>query len=299
MTAEEKAYYAKKIREQDESRRNRITTSLTSKDAVTTWFDDVKSAITAMDDYNTKNANIYDVNYGGEAGKKINDLLNASKDVHSYIVKHRDEFSNYENQIKAFNAYRTALQQYSSNNSKTARYYGQFKDAGDYEYQKNLTDIMNMSADEVRKRYEEGGNGVAITSPEGENITWKDLYNEKVVYGDFQKQYEQYSALPDWQTNSKSINFQDDSAILEELNKTLMPYEKDIALSSGYSEQDFNDIDQKRKYINDKYGVDLFYRGIFPPIKFSIHNMIFRFHIYRRVFGKYRLCVQEIINPGF
>ena len=48
-----------------------------------------------------------------------------------------------------------------------------------------------------------------------------------------------------------------DYSIAFELSRTNVAYDKEIALANGTPEAEWNDIEEKRQYINEKYGVDL------------------------------------------
>ena len=105
---------------------------------------------------------------------------------------------------------------------------------------------------------------IAYTTADGHNVTWEDLYNNAVWREDLDNLLATYSQNSNWDELSKGIdvssdpNRQSDFDIVFELSQSTVAYDKEIALANGTSEEKWNDIDQKRQYISNKYGVDLY-----------------------------------------
>lgn len=121
----------------------------------------------------------------------------------------RDRIGAYESYRKLFgddsftdlsevhNSYGKALKNWSGLSNE----YGRYKDAKQYT---NITNIHNMSLKEIKKKME-GKNKIAYTSPEGQEVTWKSLYNSKKLQTEINKirsdsNYKKYVA------KGKSIN---------------------------------------------------------------------------------------------
>ena len=111
---------------------------------------------------------------------------------------------------------------------------------------------------------EERSSGVAYTTEDGQNITWQELYEQKAADEDLSNRLISYAQNADWHTMSKGIDVNSDPdryndfLIVDELSRTNVAYDKETALANGTSEEKWNEIDQKRRYIGNKYGVDLY-----------------------------------------
>jgi hypothetical protein len=86
----------------------------------------------------------------------------------------------------------------------------------------------------------------------------------KAAQEDLENRLATYSKNADWDKLSKGIDVsadpdrKSDYSIVFELSRTNVAYDKETALANGTPEAEWNDIDQKRRYIGKKYGVDLY-----------------------------------------
>ena len=105
---------------------------------------------------------------------------------------------------------------------------------------------------------------VAYTTADGQNVTWQMLIDNKVAEEDLAYRLAEYAKNPNWDAMSKGKDVssdpdrQSDYDLVFELSRTNVAYDKETALANGTSEEEWNDIDQKRRYIGNKYGVDLY-----------------------------------------
>lgn len=146
-------------------------------------------------------------------------------------------------------------EEYNDIDSKR-KYIGEKYGVNLYDDVYNNVNILN----DISRRLETSH--IAYTTKGGQNITWQDLYDNSYANEDLERKYTAYSSLPDWAEKSKGIDgvldTETDYMIAMELQNTMMPYDKKIAISNGYTEEEFNAVDNKRKYISEKYGVDLY-----------------------------------------
>ncbi len=114
------------------------------------------------------------------------------------------------------------------------------------------------------KAAEDRSTGVAYTTADGKNVTWQALYDHAAAKQDLSQKLDMYSTNSDWDEKSKGIdvssdpNRQSDYNIVFELSRTNVAYDKETALANGTSEADWEETDKKRRYIGNKYGVDLY-----------------------------------------
>ena len=108
--------------------------------------------------------------------------------------------------------------------------------------------------------------GIALTTPDGTNYTWKKLYDDAAFERDAFQKYDMYSNREDWAENSKAIQyvedmekvgFESDFNIVNTLQQTNVPWDYDTAMSQGISKEKYDKIMGYRNYIQTKYGVDL------------------------------------------
>ena len=256
------SFSAKRFKELDEKRKKNMASSLT-QDEVDAWFTEASTALQAMQDYHKQNEGKYNTSYGGDTAKKVKELMNSSGDVYRYLQTHRGEMSNFKEVSKAFSEYQAALEQNDLYNYQTSRHYSKFDSEEDYNLQKTISDIDNMSSAEIKTRMnEEGAKRIAYTTPDGKNVTWQSLYDSKRAQESIDFRYEYYSSRPDWEEKSQGITTHEDTRsdydIVFELSRTNVPYDKETAIANGVDEETFNDIEEKRNYISNKYGVDLY-----------------------------------------
>ena len=123
-----------------------------------------------------------------------------------------------------------------------------------YENNQLLTNLLNKTTE---------GSSVAYTTADGRNVSWQALYDQAVAAEDLATRLDTYSKNADWGELSKGKDFssdpnrQSDYDLVWELSRSNVAYDKETALANGTSETDWNDIEQKRRYIEEKYGVDL------------------------------------------
>ena len=132
-----------------EKLRSKYLTDKVDSDGVTKWFNDAHSAMSEMENYNKANADKYDADYGGDAGKRVDYLLNSSKDVYNYIQNHSDEFDNADELKEMFNQYQSALLKFDKANYDTRRYYSSFGSEEGYKNYLASVDYGNKSAEEL------------------------------------------------------------------------------------------------------------------------------------------------------
>ena len=127
-----------------------------------------------------------------------------------------------------------------------------------------IYDISQMSADELKAemiRAQEAGKPVAFTTKDGQNVTWQMLYDSKFAGEDLAKRLAEYSQNDDWEEMSQGISKQSDTdsdyTIIYSLAQSSVPYDWETAKAYGYTREEFEAEDQRRRYIESKYGVDL------------------------------------------
>ena len=117
------------------------------------------------------------------------------------------------------------------------------------ENDKILLDLMN-------------GEQIAYTTSDGQNVTWDNLVNNAMLEEDLTARYDAYSKNQDWFEKSQAIqNFADtesDYQIVNELAITLVPYDWETAEANGVDRATFDEVEKKRKYISEKYNLDLY-----------------------------------------
>ena len=117
-----------------------------------------------------------------------------------------------------------------------------------YENSQLLTSLMN-------------GEVIAYTTSDGQNVTWDSLHNNALLAEDLASRYETYSKNADWAEKSQAISTvadtESDYQIVNELARTMVPYDWETAAANGVDRATFDAVEKKRKYISDKYGVDL------------------------------------------
>ena len=107
------------------------TDKVTAAD-IDTWFSDVRTSLTDMDDYYKQNEGKYNKNYGGDTATRINELLTSSGDIYSYLQNHKSEIGNFKELNESFSQHRSALEQYDYNNYQMSQYYSQWNSEEEY-----------------------------------------------------------------------------------------------------------------------------------------------------------------------
>ena len=114
--------------------------------------------------------------------------------------------------------------------------------------EKLLKDLMN-------------GGSIAYTTVDGRNVTWDSLHSKALKAEDLDFRLGTYSQNDDWAEKSKVIDnvadTESDYSIVYELSQTLVPYDWETAKANGVDRATFDNVEKKRQYISQKYGVDL------------------------------------------
>ena len=131
-------------------------------------------------------------------------------------------------------------------------------------YGLTFTDDYGANHDQLAalvKQLEEMDSGVAYTTKDGQNVTWQMLLDNRAAAEDLQKRLEEYSQNADWEEKSQMIMQQSDTdsdyTIIYSLSQSSVPYDWETAEAYGYTREEFDAEDQRRRYIESKYGVDL------------------------------------------
>ena len=135
----------------DDKRKKSMTSTLTQDD-VSTWFSDAKNTLKLMQDYHKRNEGKYNTSYGGDLAEKVNSLMTSATDINRYLQAHRSEIGNYDEMTNLLSEYSSALEQNDLYNYRSSRYYSQFKDENDYNFQKKMYDISNMSSFDLKDK---------------------------------------------------------------------------------------------------------------------------------------------------
>lgn len=274
--------------------RKKYYTDKVSADDVKKWFSSVAPAIEEMSKYNEQFKDTYTTDYGGELSTKIKDLMNQSGDVYAYLQNHKGDYENFGDLAKTFYDYRAALEDYDVNNYKQNRYYSKFDNEDQYNWYKSIDsnyinsyieDVNKYSSAPMESKYDVW-NDSDIASKTDSLRTWLRLSQNSLdadTYKSFNDTLESMSNVgkelsgftdsadyANWYKNDYPLlsadvgalrqevaQYNDDYDIIWELSYTNMPYEKKYALQDGYTEAQYNDVEQKRNYISQKYDVDL------------------------------------------
>ena len=124
------------------------------------------------------------------------------------------------------------------------------------DYEANREQLEALAA-----QLEEMDSPVAYTTKDGQNVTWQMLLDNRAAAEDLQKRLEEYSQNADWEEKSQMIMQQSDTdsdyTIIYSLAQSSVPYDWETAEAYGYTREEFDAEDQRRRYIESKYGVDL------------------------------------------
>ena len=148
---------------------------------VDTWFKEVGTTLTSMQDYHKQNAGKYNAEYGGDLAKKVRELMTSSGDIYNYIQNHKNEFSNYKDLATLFSEYRSALEQNQLANYDASRFYSQFDNEVDYnqyaadrvQYEKYK---QMASTEEAKQGWEKYTSDLENAKAEKEK-SWSDTIN--------------------------------------------------------------------------------------------------------------------------
>ena len=235
---------------------NSIVSSLSDTKQSASKIQDFYSKYESEDEYNIYNMSVDDYAAQLDGINAATSDLDLIFDVNQTLVpidgygdnatpEEQKEYEDYRNKLY------TLWEKYGKDKYDTVEdfYYGEFySDAGQ----------------RVIQAAEEKSKGIAYTNKSGQNITWQSLYDNAYANQDLQQRLELYSGQSDWDELSKGKDIssdpdrQSDYDLVLELSISNIAYDKETALANGTSEAEWNDIDQKRRYISEKYGVDLY-----------------------------------------
>lgn len=121
-------------------------------------------------------------------------------------------------------------------------------------------DVMNMSTDALKAEIDKGESDVAYTTKDGTNLTWQQLYDNAVLQKDLEDRSKKYSANSDWAEYGRSdyttADMESDFQTVYGLAIDNTPATWQEAQRGGMSWEQFKTVDDQRKYISEKYGVD-------------------------------------------
>ena len=238
-----------------------------------------------------------------EQHKKATDLRSRSWDIRQYLERNKDAIGE--------DSYKEILSNLDNFDQTSSSVLYEFYRAKEYGFEDPYAEYTKLSSEEMKKAAmnqskedwvkaaKKAGleinvddlsdedapddflESVAYTTADGQNITWQKLYDNKVAEEDLANRLATYSKNADWAELSKGKDFSDDPNreydrnLAWELSLSNVAYDKETALKNGTSEEVWNDIDQKRRYINEKYGVDL-HNNIYDDVNIlnEIMNML-------------------------
>lgn len=108
------------------------TTTITGPDGVNEWFENARFTLSSLSDYNNKNKDTYDRDYGSSFSSRISELMASAKDVEDYLVEHRGEITNFDDLYSSLAGYQNALMQYDVGNYSRKQYYSQWENEDSY-----------------------------------------------------------------------------------------------------------------------------------------------------------------------
>ena len=108
------------------------TTTITGPDGVNEWFENARFTLSSLSDYNDKNKDTYDRDYGSSFSSRISELMASAKDVEDYLVEHQGEITNFDDLYSSLAGYQNALMQYDVGNYSRKRYYSQWENEDSY-----------------------------------------------------------------------------------------------------------------------------------------------------------------------
>ena len=108
------------------------TTTITGPDGVNEWFENARFTLSSLSDYNDKNRDTYDRDYGSSFSTRISELMASAKDVEDYLVEHQGEITNFDDLYSSLAGYQNALMQYDVGNYSRKQYYSQWENEDSY-----------------------------------------------------------------------------------------------------------------------------------------------------------------------
>jgi N12 class adenine-specific DNA methylase len=209
----------------DELKNKYLVSSMSGNDA-SKWFEESSNIMSQlsksdMSDY---------AKYSQVDIEKLRSLYDSSEEARKYIRNNRDNISDYDELAKGYEQLRSGL--YSIINAN--EYYSRWKSENQYNLWKWKED---------------------------KKAEWQQKLYEKRLK-EYEEQQKAYEELLNYDLGSAQKEIEDmeyDKDIIFELSRVNVAYDRDTALANGTDEATYNDIEAKRKYISDKYGVDLYY----------------------------------------
>ena len=193
-----------------------------------------------------KKAKSVDENYVNSFFSDATDFLSGAEKDYA-AIDYNNAYSTYEGKRKALgdlNARAGIIETWLKDNAGKI----------DSDQYKNLMGQLSSFKDGAAKVVDAFRGGYDYYS----QFASEDAYNSALEEA---KQYEEMmgadlGALTQ-EVNDLKKSLKDDEWIIHSLGSTLIPSEKEYALQDGYSEEEYNAMEEKRKYISDKYGVDV------------------------------------------
>ena len=108
------------------------TTTITGPDGVNEWFENARFTLSSLSDYNDKNKDTFDRDYGSSFSSRISELMASAKDVEDYLVEHQGEITNFDDLYSSLAGYQNALMQYDVGNYSRKQYYSQWENEDSY-----------------------------------------------------------------------------------------------------------------------------------------------------------------------
>lgn len=124
-----------------------------------------------------------------------------------------------------------------------------------------ILETYGSSSEEILEKIEQMEEPIAYTTKDGQNVTWQMLYDSRYASEDLASRLAEYSQNEDWEEMSRGIYSADDTLsdydIIFSLQQSMMPYDRETAEASGVDMAQWEETEAKRRYIENKYGVDL------------------------------------------
>ena len=228
-------------------------------EGVDNWF---KNAANFSSTFKQSDTSMYTTDYGAEYKSTLKSLMDQSQEVRRYLRANKSNIKDYDGLYDSYAQFNQYLRSVNSHINGVNKYFGQFDNEEHYQAQKAYEGSLGELYMRVKQGEDSDEGRIAYTTKDGQNVTWKDLYELKKA----EVEYDTLSAKPDWDEKSAglgigSLSFGDgslsDEDIIFEISRTLMPHDLEYAIEDGYTEEQFNDIQAKREYISKKYGADV------------------------------------------
>ena len=136
---------------------------------VNQWFESAYNAIEEMNSYNKENWDVFDTNYGGEAGTRVSKLLGEAVSIGDYL--RRNQGSDYAAWNQALAQYRHVLSGLNNQNKQRSEFFRQWNNESEYNWTKKYE---GQSAAEMRS--------AAEGLEDGDEKTWLTNYADYTDY---------------------------------------------------------------------------------------------------------------------